>query len=191
MTASRSQQVPWARRIISTAILLALLIGLIFGITKGVQWVMGILGEEHAKVTESAAPKPVEILPCAGDDLGVRLTPSSGVVDEGIGFTLGVQLENTGKVDCSVETSEVDIKLAGATTVVWSPSACDADWSKTLLLAPGDTWEGSLTWNGHIYEGCDAVAAETGGATASQGTYTLTALAPGASTPQTVSIQIR
>ena len=187
----RKRRVPWGRRIISLVVLAALLAGLIFAGVKAFGWVMGLLNEEHARVTDVSTPKPVEILPCAADDLNLTLTPSAGVVDEGMGFDLGVQIENRGSTDCSVETSEVKIQLAGSSTVVWSPSECVPEWSRTLLLAEGESWTGTLSWNGHIYEGCEAVAQETGGATASAGTYTLTALPAGAKTPQTVSIQVR
>ena len=187
----RKRKVPWARRIISTVVLVALLVGVVFAGVKAVGWVMGVLSEEHARATDVATPKPVEILPCSADDLNVTLSPSAGVVDEGIGFELGVEIQNRGSIDCSVETSEVEIQLAQASTVVWSPSVCVPEWSRTQLLAAGESWSGTLAWNGHVYEGCEAVASDTGGATAPAGTYTLTALAPGGKTPQTVSIQVR
>ena len=67
----RKRKVPWARRIISLVVLAALLAGLIFAGVKAFGWVMGILNEEHARVTDVSTPKPVEILPCAADDLNV------------------------------------------------------------------------------------------------------------------------
>ena len=88
----RKRKVPWARRIISLVVLAALLAGLIFAGVKAFGWVMGILNEEHARVTDVSTPKPVEILPCAADDLNVTLAPSSAAVDEGIVSILACRL---------------------------------------------------------------------------------------------------
>lgn len=67
----RKRKVPWARRII-LVVLAALLAGLYLAGVKAFGWVMGI-HEEHARVTDVSTPKPVEILPCAADDLNVTL----------------------------------------------------------------------------------------------------------------------
>lgn len=207
---ARPKKVPWARRIISSLILLALLAGIIFLVVKGAMWLGSLLNAEHEKSTEQATVKPVSITECAGGDLKISLFPSSTIVDEGVGFDLAVSIENTGSADCSVQTSEVNVTLAsagasipaddgeassavdgGSTSAVWSPSTCDPQWSKTLLLKPGQSWTGDLAWNGHVYNGCDAVAEDTGGATAAAGRYSLTAQAPGQDAAQEVSIQVR
>lgn len=207
--APRPQKVPWARRIISTLILLAVAAGVIFLLVKGAGWLGGLMTQEHAKSTAKAAPEPVVISSCQAEDLKVSLLPSASVIDEGVGLEVSVGLENIGSADCSVQTEALGIQLATvgvaasgedeagvtdstpASTVIWDPSACDAEWSKTLLLRPGQSWTGNLTWNGRVYSGCDPVGEDTGGVTASAGTYTLSAQTPGSEVPQAISIQVR
>lgn len=201
----RPRKVPWARRIVSTLVLLVLLAGLIFLIVKAFGWVGGLLSAEHEKSTEQAAIKPVSIAECSGEDLKVSLYPATTVLDEGVGFDVAVSIENMGDADCSVQTSDVNVLLTPAgsfgvqgeggkssspseATAIWSPSACGGEWAKTLLLRPGQSWTGDLKWNGLVYRGCEASA---DGAAAPEGTYSLTAQAPGQSTPQAVSIQVR
>ncbi len=171
--ASRKRKVPWARRIVSTLVLVAVLVGLVFGLVKAGSWVHSLLSEQHAKTTEAATPKPVTINACEGNDLSVTVTPSAAVLPEGQGMEVTVQAENRGDADCTVAMSSVSVELVGPAGSVWTPTACSTSWGKTLLLGSGKSWSATLTWDGLLYSECEPVRVGDAGATPSAGSYTL------------------
>ncbi len=190
------KKTPWVRRIVSSLILLAIVIGLVFLIVKAVSAVTGMLSDHHVKTTESSAPRPVEINPCSADQLQITLEPSETIVSQGRGFQTAVIVENTGEVDCSLNTTDVHVVLTaqskpGASAeTIWSPTECTPEWEKMLLLSPNQTWSGTLKWEGYVYEGCDVSGLDYGGAVPEPGIYILSAQAFEDGKVEKVSIQI-
>lgn len=185
------RKVPWGRRLVSTAVLTAVVVGLLFGVGKLAGWVTSLLGDTHAQTTESAAVKPVDISPCASTDLQVSLTPSAAVVEVGSGMVLSVVITNAGESDCSVDTADVAITLAGGSGTVWEPTECGEGWARPLLLSPGQSWSGQLEWDGLVHEGCTGEQSGAGMGVAPAGVYTVTGEAPGWTAPVTASVEVR
>jgi len=122
----------------------------------------------------------VRIPACASADLTVRPTISGGEV--GQARNISVAIENRAGVACSFEFGHIDFKISTGDETVYDGSKCQRDReSATLLLIPGDTWNGGLTWDGGLYSGCDARDRNSDGATdpAPAGTYRLQLLLNG------------
>ena len=122
----------------------------------------------------------VRIPACASADLTVRPTISGGEV--GQARNISVAIENRAGVACSFEFGHIDFKISSGDETVYDGSKCQRDReSATLLLIPGDTWNGGLTWDGGLYSGCDAKDRNSDGATdpAPAGTYRLQLLLNG------------
>lgn len=174
------RKTPWARRIISTLILLALLAGLVAGVVfagiKVASWLGTVFQTEHQAAAERAAPKPVDIRPCLSADLEITLTPSSVVIEEGAGLDVGFSVVGKGEDDCSFLPTDAGVELVAETGPIWTPTACSAALAdKTLLLTKGVPWSTALSWDGLVYADCAAVPfADSGASTvAPVGTYTL------------------
>ncbi len=146
----------WTRRIISTAVLLALVAGVVFAAVKLVGWVSGMLSTEQVKATQSSVPKQATIGSCEPSDLSVVLTPSSTALDQGTGLDVGIELQTEGESDCSFNTEDLSIKLAVEGEIVWTPTACSSSWARLLLLSPGQPWSSSISWDGVAYVDCEA-----------------------------------
>lgn len=188
---SRPRKTPWVRRIVSTLILVAIVIGVGVLLVKVGSWVHAALTDTHAKTTESSTVKPVEILPCTDENLDVTLLPSQTVVDEGMGMDLVVSLENTGSTDCSVDTGDIQVQLRGDYGTVWTPTACDGQWARELLLGAKESWGGQLHWDGGISADCQPISNDGIRATAPSGSYTLIASVPGGQSAGATTIQVR
>lgn len=122
----------------------------------------------------------VRVPACASADLTVRPTISGGEV--GQARNISVAIENRAGVACSFEFGHIDFKISTGDETVYDGSKCQRDReSATLLLIPGDTWNGGLTWDGGLYSGCDAKDRNSDGATdpAPAGTYRLQLLLNG------------
>lgn len=194
----------WVRRIVTGLGLLLIIALLVWGIAKAVSAVTKSSTPE-ATPSASATPTPtptatvtrsgtaalqdgeqatadgivdaegrVRIPACASADLTVRPTISGGEV--GQARNISVAIENRAGVACSFEFGHIDFKISTGDETVYDGSKCQRDReSATLLLVPGDTWNGGLTWDGGLYSGCDAKDRNSDGATdpAPAGTYRL------------------
>ena len=200
----------WVRRIVTGLGLLVIIALLVWGIAKAVSAVTKSSTPE-ATPSASATPTPtstatvtrsgtaalqdgeqatadgivdaegrVRIPACASADLTVRPTISGGEV--GQAQNISVAIENRAGVACSFEFGHIDFKISTGDETVYDGSKCQRDReSATLLLIPGDTWNGGLTWDGGLYSGCDAKDRNSDGATdpAPAGTYRLQLLLNG------------
>lgn len=200
----------WVRRIVTGLGLLLIIALLVWGIAKAVSAVTKSSAPE-ATPSASATPTPtptatvtrsgtaalqdgeqatadgivdaegrVRIPACASADLTVRPTISGGEV--GQAQNISVAIENRAGVACSFEFGHIDFKISTGDETVYDGSKCQRDReSATLLLIPGDTWNGGLTWDGGLYSGCDAKDRNSDGATdpAPAGTYRLQLLLNG------------
>lgn len=194
----------WVRRIVTGLGLLLIIALLVWGIAKAVSAVTKSSTPE-ATPSASATPTPtptatvtrsgtaalqdgeqatadgivdaegrVRIPACASADLTVRPTISGGEV--GQAQNISVAIENRAGVACSFEFGHIDFKISTGDETVYDGSKCQRDReSATLLLVPGDTWNGGLTWDDGLYSGCDAKDRNSDGATdpAPAGTYRL------------------
>ena len=194
----------WVRRIVTGLGLLLIIALLVWGIAKAVSAVTKSSTPE-ATPSASATPTPtptatvtrsgtaalqdgeqatadgivdaegrVRIPACASADLTVRPTISGGEV--GQAQNISVAIENRAGVACSFGFGHIDFKISTGDETVYDGSKCQRDReSATLLLVPGDTWNGGLTWDGGLYSGCDAKDRNSDGATdpAPAGTYRL------------------
>lgn len=200
----------WVRRIVTGLGLLLIIALLVWGIAKAVSAVTKSSTPE-ATPSASATPTPtptatvtrsgtaalqdgeqatadgivdaegrVRIPACASADLTVRPTISGGEV--GQSQNISVAIENRAGVACSFGFGHIDFKISTGDETVYDGSKCQRDReSATLLLIPGDTWNGGLTWDGGLYSGCDAKDRNSDGATdpAPAGTYRLQLLLNG------------
>lgn len=200
----------WVRRIVTGLGLLVIIALIVWGIAKAVSAVTKSSASE-ATPGASATPTPtptatvtrsgtaalqdgeqatadgivdaegrVRIPACASADLTVRPTISGGEV--GQARNISVAIENRAGVACSFEFGRIDFKISTGDETVYDGSKCQRDReSATLLLIPGDTWNGGLTWDGGLYSGCDAKDRNSDGATdpAPAGTYRLQLLLNG------------
>ena len=200
----------WVRRIVTGLGLLVIIALIVWGIAKAVSAVTKSSAPE-ATPSASATPSPtptatvtrsgtaalqdgeqatadgivdaegrVRIPACASADLTVRPTISGGEV--GQARNISVAIENRAGVACSFEFGHIDFKISSGDETVYDGSKCQRDReSATLLLIPGDTWNGGLTWDGGLYSGCDAKDRNSDGATdpAPAGTYRLQLLLNG------------
>ena len=200
----------WVRRIVTGLGLLVIIALIVWGIAKAVSAVTKSSAPE-ATPSASATPTPtptatvtrsgtaalqdgeqatadgivdaegrVRIPACASADLTVRPTISGGEV--GQAQNISVAIENRAGVACSFEFGHIDFKISTGDETVYDGSKCQRDReSATLLLIPGDTWNGGLTWDGGLYSGCDAKDRNSDGATdpAPAGTYRLQLLLNG------------
>lgn len=200
----------WVRRIVTGLGLLVIIALIVWGVAKAVSAVTKSSAPE-ATSSASATPTPtptatvtrsgaaalqdgeqatadgivdaegrVRIPACASADLTVRPTISGGEV--GQARNISVAIENRAGVACSFEFGHIDFKISTGDETVYDGSKCQRDReSATLLLIPGDTWNGGLTWDGGLYSGCDAKDRNSDGATdpAPAGTYRLQLLLNG------------
>lgn len=200
----------WVRRIVTGLGLLVIIALIVWGVAKAVSAVTKSSAPE-ATPSASATPTPtptatvtrsgtaalqdgeqatadgivdaegrVRIPACASADLTVRPTISGGEV--GQARNISVAIENRAGVACSFEFGHIDFKISTGDETVYDGSKCQRDReSATLLLIPGDTWNGGLTWDGGLYSGCDAKDRNSDGATdpAPAGTYRLQLLLNG------------
>ena len=201
-TTVRSAQVPtslWVRRIVTGLGLLLIVALLIWGIAKGVSALTKSKEAEPQPQSTSAQPTPtatatgaaalkdgetassdgivdadgrVRIPACAPADLTVR--PSVSDILVGQTQNVSVAIENRAGVACSFEFGQIDLKILSGDETVYDGSKCQRDReSATLLLVPGDTWNGGLSWDGGLYSGCTPRDGNSDGATdpAPAGTY--------------------
>jgi hypothetical protein len=187
------------RRIVTGLGLLLIVALLIWGIAKGVSALTKSKEAEPQPQPTSAQPTPtatatgaaslkdgetassdgivdadgrVRIPACAPADLTVRPSVSDTLV--GQTQNVSVAIENRAGVACSFEFGQIDLKILSGDETVYDGSKCQRDrTSATLLLVPGDTSNGGLSWDGGLYSGCTPRDGNSDGATdpAPAGTY--------------------
>ncbi|MCI1662822.1 MAG: hypothetical protein LKI27_08005 [Actinomyces sp.] len=127
----------------------------------------------------------VVIDPCSAQDLTVQIGVS-GPVAVGAGATVQVTLTGASAADCSMTTGQLALRVLSGDQVIADGSACQATDGQSgegadaatgsgtpLLFATGDSWSGTLTWDGGVHDGCGALDADGDGAgdIADAGTY--------------------
>lgn len=153
----KKQKTPWARRIISTSVLVLILIGLIYGVVALARGASGFLAERHEQASVGTIASPVEISACEPKDVGFDVTVSPSVASVGEPVQVTVEATNNGTQGCSLDTSEVSVQLKMGKEVVWNPTECDSTWGKILLLAPDQPWSTTLEWSGFTQVDCGPV----------------------------------
>lgn len=142
------------RRIVSSLILLALLVGLIALIVGIVKWVGGILSAENEKNISRTVAERVEIDACQPADLSLTVTPSQTKIAEGASMSVSLVILNAGEKECSFSLADLDVTLGNSERDVWTPTACAQD-QRLLLLAPEQPWETSFAWDGALWKDCE------------------------------------
>lgn len=182
----RKKKTPWVRRIVSTLILIALLVGIVFGLAKGFSWVTDFFKSENQKNKDAVSVQPVTYGQCGAGNLDVTLTPSAPAVQEGGGVDVALSIVNTSTVPCVMKVGDLQIDLATAgAEPVWTPTACSADLGdEQLLLSKGQPWSTTFSWDGKAYKKCEVQAQPSGRQIdAPEGVYDLR-IAPFGTPPQ-------
>lgn len=141
------------------------------------------IGSDGSVDGSSGETGPVTIPTCEPDDLGITLGVQGSSVSVGAGATFSVALEDTSDIQCSTAWGQLSVKvLSGDQTIYDSTSCADRDTTSTpLLLTPGASWSGTLSWSGDVYDGCTALDVNGDGKTdvAAAGTYRVQVLLNG------------
>ena len=145
----------WARRIVSTLILLALLVALGFGAVKGIQWLLQLLRDSHQSTVVSAGEAPVETPDCTPETMDVNLSFDPQPAVFAGGTTMDVELVGSSAVGCIFRPDTLDITVSDGKDVIWSPTACTPDWGMPLLLTDQTPWQTSFSWDGHRFAECE------------------------------------
>lgn len=172
----------WIRRIISLVVLAALCGLLIFLVSRGFQNLGNLLSTHQENTNASTQQEPVEIVDCTEKDIDLTTMVTPATMAVGSQLQMNVTITNVGKVTCLLKTELLNIELLTGDYQVWNPTACDSSWEKQLLLVPEKAWSTSFTWNGGIYQACDALKNDGSEAQliAEAGTYRLRSQLDGA-----------
>jgi len=114
----------------------------------------------------------IDIPACLERDVKVSVTASPAAAGSALPATL--TLENRGAIACSTSLSNFALQVTTGDHQVYNSARCAQEQrpSTTLLLRPGGTWTGTLSWDGYVYaDGC--TPPEGGASAASAGTYKL------------------
>ncbi len=165
----------WVRRIVSSILLIAVVAALILGGVKGYGALHKRLSAHQEKVSSTNVNLPVSIAQCRGANLEVTTQFDPSVAPVGSGTKVDVTVTNRGSEECSLETADVQVSLLSGEQVIWSPTLCSETWDRQLLLGAAKSWQGTLSWNGGLYDECQSL---TGGdeetqLIADEGTYQL------------------
>lgn len=138
------------RRIMALVLLAVIVVGLVMLVKAAVAFGTGLLADDpDGKVSP---PKPQEVAAggyrdCLAKDLALTLeSPRTAyAVGEKPSFT--VTLTHVGRRPCLVDSSGSvrEITISSGTDRVWSSADCPLD-SRDLLMAPGDVYPETVTW---------------------------------------------
>lgn len=186
----------WPRRIITGVGLLVVVVALVLGVVRLVGMVggsgsgAGAAGAAQSGTAQSGSAQSgedltpvvpdtdsnlshVDIATCTPDHLDAQVAVRGGDVAVGAGATVSVELTDSGHAQCSTDFGRVTLRVVSGDQTVYDSARCaDRDTSSTpLLFAPGDSWKGTLSWDGGVFDGCTAL--KSGGArrVADAGTY--------------------
>ena len=163
----------WVRRVVSSLILLAVLVGLVFVAVKAVRVVHGKLADQQQQMQLAEQNLPTVVRECGSSDLEVTVTPEASTVLVGEGFAATVRISGKAEEACSFDSSELNLQLKTGDKVVWSPTKCSSSWGRPLLLGAGSSWERQVRWRGNLYSGCEALTSgDNSELIADPGTYT-------------------
>lgn len=132
---------------------------------------------------QSGETGTVRIPTCGTGDLGVRVGVEGSPVAVGAGATISVTVEDTSDIQCETAFGQMSVQVLSGSQTVYDSTSCEGrDTTATpLLLTPGATWTGTLTWSGRSYDGCTPLDVNGDGATdiAGAGTYRVQVLLGG------------
>ena len=146
----------WVRRIVSTLILIALLVLVIFVGSKLVGFGHSKLSERQQEMQAAEQNLPVTIRDCGSSDLQVTVTPQVTAATVGEGFVTNVRVAGKTAEACRFSTSDLDLTLQMGKQTVWSPTKCSKSWDTVLLLGADSSCEKTLKWKGNLYSECKA-----------------------------------
>lgn len=147
----------WARRIISTLLLLAIAAGLVWLVIWLVGFFVGKNSDFETSMSASAKQETLDISACKASALRTRIVakPEFPGIGESTEFTLTVR--NTENEDCQLDASDLRLRISNGDDVIWNPIECTDAWDKPLLLSKDLTWSGKVTWDGKVYDKCKPV----------------------------------
>lgn len=119
-------------------------------------------------VQEQDAVKP--IVECRAADLDFQITSYDRSIPVGGPWNAAVTVTNRGADACLADGSAKSLGVrvtSGSYELVDSLKCAPTDASLPLLIGPGRSWNTTLSWDGHDYEGCEA------GDAGAAGTYVL------------------
>ncbi len=169
----------WPRRILTTGALVLVVVLLIGGIWQIVRVIAGSSSPSGAQPgaaspSSSSTSSAATIVDCNASNLTIQTTVDgkSGAVGSGAKFSVVVS-HAAGQPDCSTAAGQIAIKVSSGDESIYESSACtEASPSATPLLFSGDeSWTGSLSWDGGMYQGCTPIESNGKTKVAHSGTY--------------------
>lgn len=196
-TAAARRREMWIRRIISSVILLAVVVGVVFLVIRGIGMIGGMLPKATATpqsgaMSSASQPTSVIISPCSVGDLQITATSDPAAPVVGGGLTLGLSVENKTAKECSLALPDLEVRLSTGSDTVWAPTQCSDTWNGNLLMLPGTPWSASLQWDGKLYDACTLLTDDAGtGLVADPGTYHVQVAVKGEWADSTLTLQVQ
>ncbi|QDW62484.1 hypothetical protein [Oerskovia sp. KBS0722] len=139
------------RRVMALVLLAVIVIGVVMLVRAAIAFGAGLLADEpQGKV---APPEPQEVSAtgykaCQAKDVTLWLAASKTEYAVGEKPTFTTTLTHVGHRPCLIDASTAvqAITITSGTDRIWSSADCPAA-SKDLLMAPGDVWTETVTWN--------------------------------------------
>ncbi|GAA1412226.1 hypothetical protein [Oerskovia paurometabola] len=139
------------RRVMALVLLAVIVVGVVMLVKAAIAFGAGLLADEpQGKV---APPAPQEVTAtgykaCKAKDVTLSLTVSKTQYAVGEQPSFTTTLTHVGPRPCLIDASSAvqEITITSGTDRIWSSADCPAP-SKDLLMAPGDVWPETLTWN--------------------------------------------
>lgn len=140
-----------ARRVLALVLLAVIVIGVVMLVRAAIAFGTGLLADgPPGKV---APPEPQEVATtgyraCEAKDVTLWLAAPKTEYALGEKPTFTVTLNHVGRRPCLIDASSAvqELTIMSGTDRIWSSADCPAP-SKDLLMAPGDAWPETLTWN--------------------------------------------
>lgn len=139
------------------------------------------IGPDGSVDGSSKKTGPVTVPTCEPGDLGATVAVTGGSVAVGAGATFSLTVEDTSNIQCATALGQMSVKVVSGDQTIYDSTSCpDRDTTITpLLLTPGASWTGTLTWSGDVYDGCTALDTNGDGTAAGAGTYRVQVLLDG------------
>ncbi|MFF3064723.1 hypothetical protein ACFVQ3_09200 [Oerskovia sp. NPDC057915] len=139
------------RRVMALVLLAVIVVGVVMLVRAAIAFGAGLLADDpQGKV---APPEPQEVAAtgykaCQAKDVTLWLAASKTEYAVGEKPTFTTTLTHVGHRPCLIDASSAvqEITITSGTERIWSSADCPAG-SKDLLMAPGDVWTETVTWN--------------------------------------------